>query len=71
MYQTNDLVARDNELFASYYQGHSVDDVAYRRSRFHSAMAILLSEYGVSDDDIREQVFFDSADQGIDFFLDQ
>jgi len=61
-------VARDNELFANCYQGHSVDEIAYRRSRFHSAMTILLQEYGLSDDDIREQVFFDSADQGIDFF---
>jgi hypothetical protein len=69
MYQFDDLQASDNELFASSYEGHSADEVAYRRARFHSAMSILLSEYGVGNDDIREQVLFDSADQGIDFLF--
>ena len=50
---------------------YSARPVAIRRrfGRFHVAVKILLSEYGVDDQDICDSVIRDNQDKGIDYFF--
>ena len=55
------------EIISTRYSART-SDVQRRFGRFHVAIKILLSEYGIDDEDITDSVVRDNHDKGIDYF---
>ncbi|NQV76422.1 MAG: hypothetical protein HQ491_10280 [Bacteroidetes bacterium] len=66
---TVDTFSQDVEEIISSCYSSRPEDVRLRSGRFHMAVKILLSEYGLDDVDIGDSVIQDSRDQGIDYFF--